>query len=74
MSSVIKPRIDYRTVQSVNGPLVILDHVKVYLFKFVFEFFYFMVSFQDQMKLLTLHWEMAKEDLEKFWRLVGVRL
>ncbi|CAG8542430.1 11377_t:CDS:10 [Ambispora leptoticha] len=24
-----KPRIDYRTVASVNGPLVILDHVKV---------------------------------------------
>ncbi|KAA6402358.1 MAG: V-type H+-transporting ATPase subunit B [Streblomastix strix] len=28
MAKVIRPRIDYRTVQSVNGPLVILDHVK----------------------------------------------
>ncbi|KAH7830425.1 putative V-type proton ATPase subunit B2 [Monocercomonoides exilis] len=28
VSGIVRPRIDYRTVQSVNGPLVILDHVK----------------------------------------------
>jgi len=26
---VLKPRLDYRTVIGVNGPLVILDNVKV---------------------------------------------
>jgi V-type H+-transporting ATPase subunit B len=26
---VLKPRLDYRTVIAVNGPLVILDNVKV---------------------------------------------
>lgn len=66
----IEPRIgfydllipDYRTVSGVNGPLVILDQVKVCPSKFV------LInpnSLQNSQKLLSLLFPTAQSDLDK---------